>query len=437
MAGAKFEYDESGSTFYYFVASFTALILLPSTYWWWPRAEEQGESKVVAGDPSGCSRYKISNDKGASVGEIKKQYRELSRVYHPDNKDTGDERMFKQIAKAKAALTDEESRKNWEEYGNPDGPGAMTFGIALPSWIVEKQNSIFVLAVYALVFIVALPVVVGTWWYRTIKYSGEQVLLATTQMYFYFFHKTPHMIQRRVLMILAASMEFERSHNPEIQERESDNIALPQLIKDLPYLGEKSKERPFCYPYSVKARALLHAHLSRLDLPLETLDQDQTSVINRSCPVTGLQEAQKDDIMTVIFSPASSFPLPGFPILLYLPSPRLGLLSLFWVWWLYVADRRHRALVTAPYLVTNLITEEEVLLKFAAPSRPGVYTYSVICRSDSYVDTDIYKHIKLEVKEARQVEDHPQWDISDDDDDAKEEDVTDASDYTTDSDDSD
>lgn len=42
------------------------------------------------------------------------------------------------------ALTDEESRHNWEKYGNPDGPGAMSFGIALPSWIVEKENSVWV-----------------------------------------------------------------------------------------------------------------------------------------------------------------------------------------------------------------------------------------------------------------------------------------------------
>ena len=84
-------------------------------------------------------------------------------------------------------LTDEESRKNWEEYGNPDGPQgvclhlsqvqslpsqvvhaypplcpppAATFGIALPSWIVDKKNSALVLGLYVLVFMVALPVAI-------------------------------------------------------------------------------------------------------------------------------------------------------------------------------------------------------------------------------------------------------------------------------------
>ena len=39
---------------------------------------------------------------------------------HPDK--GGDEEKFKQLAKAYKALTDEEYRKNWEEFGNPDGP---------------------------------------------------------------------------------------------------------------------------------------------------------------------------------------------------------------------------------------------------------------------------------------------------------------------------
>ena len=42
-------------------------------------------------------------------------------------------------------------------------------------------------------------------------------------------------------------------------------------MRELPQLNEKNKERPLCFPYSVKARALIHAHLSRLDLPPDTL----------------------------------------------------------------------------------------------------------------------------------------------------------------------
>jgi len=219
---------------------------------------------------------------GSSPAAIKSAYRKLSLIHHPD-KESGDETAFMRLSKAYQALTDEIARKNWEMYGNPDGPGAISFGIALPSWIVEKENSIWVLGLYALVFMVALPVTVGTWWYRSIRYSGDQVLLDTTQMYYYFFHKTPHMAIKRILMVLGASAEFHRRNNPDIQERPSDNMEVPQLMKRLPQLNEKNKERPLCFIYSIKARALLHAHLSRLPLPPTTLEEDRVAVMKK-CP---------------------------------------------------------------------------------------------------------------------------------------------------------
>lgn len=165
---------------------------------------------------------------GSSQQTIKKAYRQLSLLLHPD-KETGDEKAFMKLSKAYQALTDDEARKNWEKYGNPDGPGAMSFGIALPSWIVEKENSVWVLGLYALVFMVAMPVAVGTWWYRSIRFSGDKVLLDTTQMYFYFFHKTPQMAMKRVIMILAASFEFDKRHNSQVLERPSDNVEVPAV----------------------------------------------------------------------------------------------------------------------------------------------------------------------------------------------------------------
>ncbi|KAL9699667.1 hypothetical protein quinque_003108 [Culex quinquefasciatus] len=219
---------------------------------------------------------------GTSQKDIKKAYRTLSLILHPD-KETGDEKAFMKLTKAYQALTDDEARKNWEKYGNPDGPGATSFGIALPSWIVEKENSVWVLGLYALVFMVALPTVVGTWWYRSIRYSGDKVLLDTTQMYFYFFHKTPNMQLKRVVMILAASLEFDKRHNTQVTERQSDNEEVPALIKQLPHLNEKCKEHPLCRLYSIKARSILHAHLSRMPLNPNTLDKDRQFIVKK-CP---------------------------------------------------------------------------------------------------------------------------------------------------------
>ncbi|XP_055603327.1 translocation protein SEC63 homolog [Uranotaenia lowii] len=333
MGGQKFQYDESGGTFFYFILSFLALILIPATFYFWPRKKKEDPDRykeecqcekclqkrilISHSDPykglkafliklaivAGWAllaflTYKVSQfdyemsnfdpheilgvPLGASQKDIKKAYRTLSVILHPD-KETGDEKAFMKLTKAYQALTDDEARKNWEKYGNPDGPGATSFGIALPSWIVEKENSVWVLGLYALVFMVALPTVVGTWWYRSIRYSGDKVLLDTTQMYFYFFHKTPHMALKRVVMILAASLEFDKRHNSQVVERQSDNEEVPMLIKQLPNLNEKCKELPLCRMYSIKARAILHAHLSRIGLNKNTLDKDRQFIVKK-CP---------------------------------------------------------------------------------------------------------------------------------------------------------
>jgi len=340
MPKTNFQYDESGNTFYYFLLTFLGIVLFPSTYYFWPTEEkvdpekkkkymanardtiyweaclEKGE-RMEHKDPWKKTRqrialffifigwilfamiiyqisqfdYEMANfdpyeilgvSLDADKKTIKSQYKKLSLIYHPD-KPTGNEKLFMKLRKAYDALTDETARYNWEHYGNPDGPQAMQFGIGLPAWIVEEKNSVWVLGVYALIFMIGLPTAVWYWWSRSSKFSGEQVLLDTTQLYYYFFHKTPHMMLRRVLMVLAASLEFERGHNHEIVERPTDNAEIPQLMKSLPNLGINNKEKPLCFGYSVKARALLFAHLSRIPLPKHTLHQDRLYIIKK-CP---------------------------------------------------------------------------------------------------------------------------------------------------------
>lgn len=43
----KFQYDEQGDSFVYFVLAFLLLILVPSTYVFWPRADNKGKKLSV------------------------------------------------------------------------------------------------------------------------------------------------------------------------------------------------------------------------------------------------------------------------------------------------------------------------------------------------------------------------------------------------------
>uniref|UniRef100_A0A4W6EDP0 SEC63 homolog, protein translocation regulator n=1 Tax=Lates calcarifer TaxID=8187 RepID=A0A4W6EDP0_LATCA len=300
MAGQQFQYDDSGNTFFYFLTSFVGLIVIPATYYLWPRDQnaEQLRLKSLRRVHGRCLwyrlrlmksqqsivptlkkaallfgwavflllAYKVSKldreyqeynpyevlnlDPGASLSEIKKQYRVLSLKFHPD--------------KAYAALTNEQSRQNWEMYGNPDGPGATSLAIA---------SFLFLLSC------VFLPQ--GTWWYRSIRYSGDQILINTTQLFMHFMYKTPNMNMKRLAMVLTAAFEFDPRSNKEATIRPTDNIEVPQLIRELGNINVKKKEPPFCYPYSLKARVLVLAHLARMDVS-EELEEDQRFVVRKS-----------------------------------------------------------------------------------------------------------------------------------------------------------
>ncbi|CAD6197255.1 unnamed protein product [Caenorhabditis auriculariae] len=333
MARASFEYDEVGNTFYYVLVSFYAIILFPATYYLFPTGKTEelkiNEHECQCSGCEGKRKRKEANkpwrrtkkiisivglavawlifamivkkiteiepthkdydpyqilglDQGADGAQVKKAYRDLSKVHHPDK--GGDPLLFDRIAKAYQALTDKEARENWEKYGNPDGPTATTFGIALPKWLVSKEYGIWVLAFYGLIFMVIMPSVVGIWWYNSIKYNVDKVLMSTTRLYFHFIEKTPRMEINRMIYVLSGSMEFCKSENKEIVERASDETELPRLMKSLPNLADKSKERPLSMPYALKARILMHAYLSRIPLESEggALDFDQRYVIIRT-----------------------------------------------------------------------------------------------------------------------------------------------------------
>jgi translocation protein SEC63 len=61
------------------------------------------------------------------------------------------------LTKAYKALTDDVIRENLQKYGNPDGVQSREETIAIPKWIVEGYNGIWVLAAYGLLLGGVLP----------------------------------------------------------------------------------------------------------------------------------------------------------------------------------------------------------------------------------------------------------------------------------------
>ena len=89
-----------------------------------------------------------------------------------------------EVSKAFKALTDEEIRNNYVQYGHPDGKQSFSIGIALPKLIIAEGNGKYVILVYGLLLGVLLPYVVGKWWYGTQKMTKEKVLIASANNLF-------------------------------------------------------------------------------------------------------------------------------------------------------------------------------------------------------------------------------------------------------------
>ena len=62
--------------------------------------------------------------KTATPEGIKKAFRKHARTLHPDNKDSGDEKAFKELAEAYEVLSDEKQRAAYDRYGHQGVKGS-------------------------------------------------------------------------------------------------------------------------------------------------------------------------------------------------------------------------------------------------------------------------------------------------------------------------
>lgn len=124
----------------------------------------------------------------ATDTEVKKAYKRLTLVHHPDKvsfemREQAQEK-FIEINKAYKVLTDEETRRLFDETGNADGIRNMTVGIALPAWMISRSNVFWMLAAYGLAFGILLPYAIGRWWNYSKLYTKHKVRFATMSLFY-------------------------------------------------------------------------------------------------------------------------------------------------------------------------------------------------------------------------------------------------------------
>lgn len=226
---------------------------------------------------------------GSTEQQITRAFRRLSLKYHPDKiaEDGKEEaeRRFLEVSKAYKALTDEKARKNWEDYGNPDGPRGFSLGIALPAWLVQSRYSFFFLLAYIGALMLGVPWLVKRAWGRWRLYTKDG-LLHDSMRTFYRELKEGHSVKKLFDLIPLAD-EWSNMQKGSLAFWKADKTSINQFIAKLSVLSEEAgcAER---YETPKRghhfAHALLYAHLFRLpiseDLPgYQNIQEDQQTAV--------------------------------------------------------------------------------------------------------------------------------------------------------------
>ena len=230
----------------------------------------------------------LSFFQSSSEKQIKRRYKNLSLIYHPDKARPDESKnetlesvnnRWVELSKAYKALTDEEVRKNFIQFGHPDGKQSLSIGIALPKFIITDGNGKYVLLVYGLLLGVLLPYVVGKWWYGTQRMTREKVLIASSEKLFREYNDA--MDDGDIVTALSCAEEFKDVLKG--NEAESGVGKIEQLVTEQDGLGpyasgltkkDLTKLQGF-EGLRRKVLALLWAYLRRTHLHGSTLDDGE------------------------------------------------------------------------------------------------------------------------------------------------------------------
>jgi len=235
---------------------------------------QMGQEEIKSFDP-----FKILEvSSSATAAEIKKAYRKLSLVYHPDKNqdDPLASARFIQITKAYSALTDETAKLNYEKYGNPDGPQTTKVGIGLPRFLLEKDNQLVILSLFFLVLLVIIPAFAICYYQRTKHYAENGVMIESLQLLEMYINESTRV--KNCPELLAASAES-RAMITRPEDQKSMELLKAQVVEH--------KKRQFNHPVIYKNSTLLLAHMQRLHhLMTPELRKDLDQLLRHSTKIS-------------------------------------------------------------------------------------------------------------------------------------------------------
>ena len=165
-----------------------------------------------------------------SIATIKKSYKKLSLKYHPDKNrnDKLSKEKFMLINKAYKILTNEKAKMNYEKYGNPDGPGLITIGLALPLFLFKGQIGFYTLLILSILLTIIFPMMLMKWSKEKNKYNDNGLLLKDLPLYYHYIDNNTSITE--IPFIIGMSYEFDKL-DIEYKEEDIKEIINNSLFK--------------------------------------------------------------------------------------------------------------------------------------------------------------------------------------------------------------
>ena len=232
--------------------------------------------KVQNNSWRGFDPYEILEiSESASISDIKKSYKNLSLKYHPDKNpnDKIAKEKFMNINKAYRALTNEKAKENYKKYGNPDGPGILSYGFALPFFLFEGKTGFYVLFIFSISMIIIFPILFLRWFKNSKKYNNDGLL--TDNLPFYYEILNKDILITHLPFIIGMSKEF---NEMDINYDEEEIKKLFQVF--VPYFPKNANYKNITFKNKM-AIALLYIHYSNSSVIIEDKQSNEAFQINQ------------------------------------------------------------------------------------------------------------------------------------------------------------